>query len=91
MRILIAPLYKDAGVKVKVIDALSSGTCVLGTDVAFEGIENNKNNSLFYRLYDPEAYAKIINDWEYKNKSRKQDSANEFFERYNKNHFVDLL
>jgi glycosyltransferase involved in cell wall biosynthesis len=36
---LIAPLFKGAGVKVKVLEALAAGTSVIGTDVAFEGIE----------------------------------------------------
>lgn len=35
---LVAPLRREAGVKVKVIDALSSGTKVIGTEIAFEGL-----------------------------------------------------
>lgn len=46
---LVAPLHKGAGVKVKVIDALSSGTSVVGTDVTFEGIEDNSKNPLFLK------------------------------------------
>ena len=45
---LIAPLMKGAGVKVKVIDALTCGTTVIGTDVAFEGIKDNKVNNLCF-------------------------------------------
>lgn len=37
-RALIAPLFKGAGVKVKVIESLAVGTDVIGTDVAFEGV-----------------------------------------------------
>lgn len=88
---LIAPLKKGAGVKVKVIDALSSGTSVLGTDVAFEGIEDNKNNQLFYRLYKAEEYANILNNWNNKSVNDKQNAADEFFINYNTNHFTDLL
>lgn len=44
---LIAPLFKGAGVKVKVLDALVCGTPVIGTDVAFEGIEIDEKYSAF--------------------------------------------
>ena len=37
---LIAPVFHGAGVKVKVIDSLSLGTAVIGTDLAFEGISS---------------------------------------------------
>lgn len=37
-KLLIAPIFHGAGVKVKVIEALASGTAIIGTDVAFEGI-----------------------------------------------------
>jgi len=36
---LIAPLFHGAGVKVKVLEALACGTLVVGTNVAFEGID----------------------------------------------------
>lgn len=36
---LIAPLFQGAGVKVKVVESLAVGTPVVGTSVAFEGIE----------------------------------------------------
>lgn len=88
---LIAPLHKGAGVKVKVIDALSSGTPVLGTSVAFEGIVDNKKNSLFFKLEEDKQYIKIINDWTNIKSEFKQESAIEFFDRYNKNHFTDLI
>lgn len=88
---LIAPLHKGAGVKVKVIDALSSGTCVIGTNVAFEGIEDNTKNRLFFRAATPEAFAAILNNWRAIDVQSKQAAANEFFERYNRNHFTDLL
>jgi glycosyltransferase involved in cell wall biosynthesis len=37
---LIAPVFQGAGVKVKVIDSLSLGTAVIGTDLAFEGVSS---------------------------------------------------
>lgn len=88
---LIAPLHKGAGVKVKVIDSLSSGTCVIGTEVAFEGIEDNLENRLFFHVETDEAYAAILNNWRVIDVNSKQKAANEFFNRYNTNHFSDLL
>ena len=46
-RALIAPLFKGAGVKVKVIESLACGTQVIGTSVALEGIPEVTNDSLF--------------------------------------------
>ena len=88
---LIAPLRKGAGVKVKVIDALSSGTPVLGSDVAFEGIQDNGKYKLFKRLKTAEDYYKTINNWINIDVIEKQNAADEFFARYNVNHFTDLL
>lgn len=36
---LLAPLFSGAGVKVKVVESLACGTPVLGTKIAFEGID----------------------------------------------------
>jgi len=43
---LIAPLFQGAGVKVKVIESLATGTSVLGTAVAFEGIDDLGDGSM---------------------------------------------
>ena len=88
---LIAPLHKGAGVKVKVIDALTSGTNVIGTNVAFEGIEDNINNKLFTLAEKNDEYINAINNWKKYTVKQKQDAATEFFDKYNKNHFTDLL
>ncbi len=45
-RALVAPLFRGAGVKVKVIESLACGTPVIGTDVALEGIASVTDNSL---------------------------------------------
>ena len=37
---MLAPLFTGAGIKVKVIEALACGTPVIGTDIAFEGINS---------------------------------------------------
>lgn len=88
---LIAPLFKGAGVKVKVIDALSSGTSVIGTEVAFEGIEDNENFPLFFRESSADGIAQILNSWKTISKEEKQSAADEFFARYNTNHFADMI
>jgi glycosyltransferase involved in cell wall biosynthesis len=38
-RALVAPLFEGAGVKVKVLEALACGTQVIGTEICFEGID----------------------------------------------------
>lgn len=88
---LIAPLRQGAGVKVKVVDALTSGTSVVGTDVAFEGLSDNEEYSLFYCAKTPEKYAETINEWKYRDRAYKQAAANEFYKRYDENHFTDHI
>lgn len=87
---LIAPLKKGAGVKVKVIDSLSCGTAVIGTAVAFEGITDNKIEKLFYKKQNAEEYIELLNNWKQITIATKQKAADEFFDRYDTNHFSDL-
>jgi len=50
---LLAPIFNGAGVKVKVIESLATGTPVIGTNIAFEGIENiNLNNWKALNLFN---------------------------------------
>jgi len=44
---VIAPLFFGAGIKFKVLDALSNGCRVIGTPIAFEGIEMNLRDTCF--------------------------------------------
>lgn len=88
---LIAPLRHGAGVKVKVIDALTSGTPVIGTNVTFEGIEDNQKYKLFYNADTPKEFAEIINNWKTFSVESKQFASQEFQERYNTGHFPDIL
>lgn len=51
--VLIVPLFSGSGMRIKIIEAMAMGKCVIGTDIAFEGIDvkegqtaliaNNKN------------------------------------------------
>ena len=88
---LIAPLKKGAGVKVKVIDALSCGTPVIGTDIAFEGISDNETHKLFHIAQNNSEIIQTLKIWNAVTAEYKQSAANEFFDRYNTNHFPDLL
>jgi hypothetical protein len=46
-KILLAPIFSGAGVKVKVVEALSIGINVLGTTISFEGIPKISKNQVF--------------------------------------------
>lgn len=88
---LVAPLRRGAGVKVKVIDALSSGTSVIDTEVAFEGIEDNTTCRLFCKADRAEDFVRILGEWRSVSPADKQAAADEFFARYNGGHLVDML
>lgn len=60
----IAPLISGAGIKYKVLDSLAAGLPVIGTSIAFEGIE--KNNMMYE--CDIKDMAKCIKDYIAKNK-----------------------
>lgn len=57
---LIAPIFKGAGVKVKVIEALACGTSVIGTPVALEGIPDQVNEGVL-EVNTAEEFANAIN------------------------------
>lgn len=56
---MLSPLLSGAGIKVKVMEALASGTPVIGTDIAFEGF-SEKYNSFMLKAQDIESFAKLI-------------------------------
>ncbi|AEE16257.1 glycosyltransferase family 4 protein [Treponema brennaborense] len=88
---LIAPLRNGAGVKVKVIDALSCGTPVIGTDVAFEGITIDPENDLFFSADTVGEYVRIIDNWKNRTVACKQRASAKFRSKYDSNHFPELL
>lgn len=77
----IAPLHKGAGVKVKCIEALASGTAIIGTEVAFEGISEEYNRFML-RANTPEEFAKYIESCEFCIKD-KMNFKQFFIEHYN--------
>lgn len=56
---LVAPLVLGAGIKIKILEALSAGMPVLTNDIGIEGIpaENGKD---YIRCSEPDEYAKYI-------------------------------
>ena len=88
-RAVIAPLFIGAGVKVKVIDAFTTGTPVIGTDIAFEGLPCME--SLVYLAEKPREYADIIHGFSELTWTEKQKNANAFRTLYDINHLAEQL
>lgn len=88
---LVAPLRRGAGVKVKVIDALSSGTKVIGTEIAFEGIDDNAAHPLLCRAHRADDFIRILRGWQSVSCAEKQAASEEFRARYNTTHFADTI
>jgi len=88
-RALIAPLFSGAGVKVKVIDAFTTGTPVIGTDITFEGLPFMEN--LVYLVKKPSEYADIINNLPPISINEKKRNGNTFRSIYETNHLPDYI
>lgn len=56
---LVAPLVLGAGIKVKILEALSSGILVLTNDIGIEGIPATPQKEYFH-CTEPEEYARAI-------------------------------
>lgn len=87
---LIAPIFNGAGVKVKVLESLCSGTAVLGTDVAFEGIKELEKikDDIFY-CNDANSFIETLNRFTLKNADDKISLKNNFI--YPKKKAIDIL
>jgi hypothetical protein len=86
---LIAPLFTGAGVKVKVIDAFTTGTPVIGTDITFEGLPFIED--LTFLVNKPEEYAKVINNFPLLRVDMKRSNAETFRLLYDNHHLLDQL
>jgi len=86
---LIAPLFTGAGVKVKVIDAFTTGTPVIGTEITFEGLPFMEHLTLLAN--EPEKYAEIINNFLALSAQEKQRNAQIFRQLYDNNHLSEQL
>lgn len=90
---LLAPLFSGAGVKVKVIESLASGTPVIGTNISFEGITKVEyaDNKIAQMLFsDAKDMATIINRFHIL-KSEKEEIQNSFLSLYGNHKFVNSL
>lgn len=87
---LIAPLFQGAGVKVKVIESLACGTPVIGTTIAFEGIEGVETRHLL-ECTEPRDYVSAIQQLESINLSSKRELRDSFLASYPKDTFKDYL
>jgi glycosyltransferase involved in cell wall biosynthesis len=83
-KMIIAPVVKGSGMKIKVIEALSYAKPIIGTDIAFEGIEIQHNESAIVANSAKEfidAVNKLIFD-ESKIKELKKNAYNLFLNKY---------
>ena len=85
----IAPLHMGAGVKVKCVEALGSGTPIIGTEVAFEGIGDQYRNAMFL-ANKPEEFVNIINSFDYSLEKKKQ-LKRFFIDNYNNKSILEYI
>lgn len=91
---LLAPLFQGAGVKVKVIESLALGTPVIGTDIAFEGIDNFKysgENDALILAQDAYDFIDKIRNFKTPSIVDKGEIRRYFLDNYQSNSFKVLL
>ncbi len=90
---LIAPVLSGAGVKVKVIEALATGTPVIGTQIAMEGIDNFEIDK-FQMLTTAESiedYCYIIDNFGRRSKEFKIRAKEWFSANYCSSKIIDKI
>jgi len=80
---LIAPVFKGAGIKIKVIESLACGTPVLGTEIAFEGLPKRFEKYLI-QCKTIDDYVHSLRSFEL-DEEEKKSLRKEFIEYYNAN------
>lgn len=91
---LLAPLFQGAGVKVKVIESLASGTPVIGTEIAAEGIPQityNKDRQAVLIADDAESFIAAINGFTAPTLEDKLEIQTNFKDRYVAKDFKSLI
>lgn len=86
---LLAPIFKGAGVKVKVVETLSTGTPVVGTEIAFEGIDNKCGQMI--QCLNAEQWVELLNTWKTLNSSDKIKLKTQFEHNYHNSKITDYL
>jgi len=87
-KVLFAVLFEGAGIKVKVLEALASGTYVVGNEITFEGIDIDKGRILYNNDND---CIKIINEIYNTEKEEKKEIRLSFLEYYNSSKKLDEI
>lgn len=90
---VLAPLFSGAGVKVKVIESMALGTPVIGTDIAFEGIDQIEynNGKKAQMLFDQaERMIELVNEYSILIEEKKE-IRNSFLSSYSSHKFIDML
>jgi glycosyltransferase involved in cell wall biosynthesis len=87
---LIAPIFQGAGVKVKVIESLATGTAVIGSEMAFEGIDDLGDGSMFLCKI-AEAYIDAINTFPINILNKKIKTKSLFETKYDSKLFIEYL
>ena len=88
---LIAPIFQGAGVKVKVVESLAVGTSVIGTQIAFEGIDDLGDNSMI-NCDTVEKFISTINNFFPVDIYDKKNKTKLLFEKsYIQSSFEDIL
>lgn len=85
----ICPLHTGAGIKVKCLEALACGTPVIGTEIAFEGIDASFRKYLFV-ADETEQYIKLITDTNF-SVQEKQQIKEEFITGYGQKSIVNYI
>lgn len=90
---IIAPLFSGAGVKVKVIEALALGTPIIGTDIAFEGIDNiiSDNRKFLIKANNKKDFIEKIKKHCDINSEEKSKAQKIFINNYNEGKFIEII
>lgn len=90
---IIAPLFSGAGVKVKVIEALALGTPIIGTDIAFEGIDNiiSNNRKFLINANTKKEFIEEIKNYSNISSEEKATVQKIFINNYNEGKFIEKI
>lgn len=86
---VIVPLFEGAGIKVKVLDSFITGTPVIGTDVAFEGIPDI--NGLTYLSNTADEFANVLNNFSPLTLREKNELRKNFIDKFGERKITDFI